>query len=53
MQGDFLEYFLGGGGMYLMRREVRYVIKFEVKYCVSKLKEKFIKFASEKKSHRV
>jgi hypothetical protein len=35
-----------------MRRGVRYVMKFEVKYCVLKLKEKFIIFASEKKSHR-
>jgi len=38
--------------MYLMGREVRCVIKFEVKYYVLKLKEKLINFASEKKSNR-
>jgi len=32
--------------MYCMGREVRYVSQFEVKYCVLKLKEKFIYFLS-------
>jgi hypothetical protein len=32
-----------------LRREVRYIIKFEVKYCVLKLKGNFINFVSKNK----